>query len=197
MPVWRLLLLYGSVLALTVFAACSGGDDEAGGSTSASAADTPAAGSTPANTAGGDETPAATAPGTRGSGDSLDVCGLLTLDEVEAFLGVPPAEPQQEELAPPFFACSWESEQPVLNVSIIVWPDEDAAKDSVDLTAGNAVAEISGLGDEAHNTQPSDDVTFRRGRYEVTVGIYFLSDDDAEELTAAVGLAHLIEERLP
>jgi hypothetical protein len=74
--------------------------------------------------------------------------------------------------------------------------DPDEAEASFDFGAGQYPA-IDGIGDRAYNSQPIGDVDVLAGPYEVSVSLYFASDDDAAELAMAGALAALVIDRLP
>ncbi len=176
--------------AMAVMAAACGGDDNDGTLPTATSEQ-------PSTTTREPAGPTATSADTGASDESLDVCSFLSPEEVSAAIGVDAPAGEAEDPVPPFFGCQWDTDQQLLKVSIIAWATEDDAKGSMNLeTENNDYPVIEGLGDEAFNTQPIDDVTARSGRYEISVGLYFVSDDDAEELKRATEVARLIVDRL-
>jgi hypothetical protein len=191
-------------LALALVIACSGGssDGDDGGdgdepvatSTSAATGATSTGATAPAG-AGGDGAAAS------GDGEDFDVCTLLTHEEVESVIaqtaGPPAFSPM--DLIPGVGGgdCRFEADgiTPIVSVTVLIWEDEDDAESSFDLL--DHYPAVDGIGDGAYNTQPAGDLSFRSGRYEVSVDLYFVSEDDAADLEMAQQLAELVLPRLP
>jgi hypothetical protein len=186
--------------ALLVAASACGGDD---------AGDTPVVETTDADGAatattdtetattdadGSETTVASGSP----AGDEIDVCALVTEEEVEAIIGMAAGPAQPEESAPPFFGCRYEEEglSQTVTIGLLAWNDADEAESSFDFGADQYPA-VEGIGDRAYNSQPIDDLSVLAGRYELSVGLYFVSDDDEAELAMAIELAQLALDRLP
>lgn len=161
---------------------------------SAGAPDTTAATDTPVAPGGAASTATATAPAGGGTGEELDICALVTQQDVEAAIGMP-AGPAQPDSMAPFFGCRYELETDIVTVGVWVWDDADAAEASFEMVADQYPA-VEGVGDRAYNSEPFDDLTVLSGRYEISVGL-FLSLDDADQLAMARDLAALLIERLP
>ena len=182
--------------AAVLLAACSGdvarSDEPDGGTSGATAVTSPA--SAPGATG------TATSPASAGGADlgELDVCALVSQEEVESVIGMPAGAAQAEEPSPPFFGCRFEDDAltQVVTVGVISWDDEETAESSFDFGAEDYPA-VEGIGDRAYNAQPVNDITVLAGRYELSVGLYFISDDDEVELAMARDLAALALDRLP
>lgn len=125
----------------------------------------------------------------------MDVCALLTAEDVKGFLGVTTNGPEADDPFPPFFGCSWEGELPSLSLTVVAWPDEEQARASMDLFVSQP-PKLEGLGDEAFNTQPVNDVSVRQGRYEVSVDV-LAEEGSKAELDLAVEIARVVIVRLP
>lgn len=160
---------------------------------SAGAPDTTAATDTPVATGGAATTATAAGAGGGETGEEIDICALVTQQDVEAAIGMP-AGPAQPDSMPPFFGCRYELETDIVTVGVWVWDDADAAEASFEMVADQYPA-VEGVGDRAYNS-PIDDLTVLSGRYEISVGL-FLSLDDADELAMASDVAALLIERLP
>jgi hypothetical protein len=128
----------------------------------------------------------------------IDVCALLTNEEVEAVIGMPVGAAQPEESEAPFFGCRYEEDglSQVVSVGVIMWADAQEAEASFEFGADQYPA-VEGVGERAYNSQPIDDISVLAGRYEVSIGLYFVSDDDEAELEMASELAVVIVGRLP
>ncbi len=180
---WSVSFVFGLAMLVAVVG-CGGDDDD----DDAATATNDQAGTATSEPAGSTATSA-----DAGGDDAIDVCALLSPEEVSTALGAEAPEGESEAPVPPFFGCDWDTGEQSLAVSVIKWPNEDDAKSSMDLeTENNDYPAIDGLGDEAYNTQPIDDVTVRAGRYEISIGLSFVSDDDEEELARATEVARII-----
>jgi hypothetical protein len=128
----------------------------------------------------------------------IDVCALLTKEEVEAVIGLPAGSAQPEESAAPFFGCRYEEDglSQMVSIGVFAWGDAREAEASFEFGADQYPA-VEGIGDRAYDSQPIDDVNVLVGRYELSVGLYFVSDDDEAELAMASELAALALDRLP
>jgi hypothetical protein len=137
------------------------------------------------------------ANGSRAVGE-IDVCALLTKEEVEAVIGMPAGAAQPEESAAPYFGCRYEEDglSQIVSIGVLAWGDAEEAETSFEFGADQYPA-IEGIGDRAYNSQPIDDVSVLSGRYELSVGLYFVSDDDEAELAMASELAAVALDRLP
>ena len=187
----RVLLL--ALIATGAFVvACGGNEDEpstpgTGGATPATGAASPTG--TPVPPAGGEE---------------LDVCTLITKDEVEDILGQTAGDPIFSSMGGAGASagltggdCRFEATgvTPVVSISLLAWSDEDDAESSFSLF--NAADEVDGIGDRAVSTQPVGDVSVLKGRYELSVDLYFVNEDDAADLEMASEIAVLVVSRLP
>jgi len=186
-------LWLSAAAAMLLFAACSGGDDS-----TTPGAGSPTAGATKA--AGATSTAAPTSAATKETSDggALDICALIPQKDVETAVGAPVGAAKPDPSPPPFFGCRYEQDgiTSVITISVIVHDDADDAKASFEVGADQYPA-VEDIGDRAYNSQPIDDITVLDGRYEIAVGIYFGSDDNAAELKSAKDLAALVIERLP
>jgi hypothetical protein len=178
------------LLALTLTACGAAGDP----------VDTDSTTPTPGNGAATGQ-PDATAPPSVTDGPSsadIDACALVTQDEVESIVGMPVGAPEPEDAPPPFFSCRYEDDEilPVVKVSIIASESADDAVSLFELGADQYPA-VEGLGDRAYRSQPIDEITVLAGRYELSVGLYFVSEDDDAEFEMAREIAELVLPRLP
>jgi hypothetical protein len=187
---------------LVAVPACGGDDDgavsgtevtEVADSTGADATDSEAT-----DLEGASVTGAPTAAADAGAVGEIDVCALLTKEEVEAVIGMPAGAPQPEESPAPFFGCRYEEDglSQIVTIGVLAWSDAEEAERSFEFGADQYPA-IEGLGDRAYNSQPIDEVSVLAGRYELSVGLYFVSEDDAAELAMALELAATALDRLP
>lgn len=105
-----------------------------------------------------------------GDDDAIDVCALLSAEEVQGVLGEP-ATPTDQSTGS-MYACSWEGESDALNVlsvSVYVHPDAATAKEMYDATKeGLGGSEIMGLGDEASYADAFG-LEVLSGRYDISV----------------------------
>jgi len=128
-------------------------------------------------------------------GPPVDACSLLTLDEIEGVLGLPPSAGVTEEIPPPFYGCSWETDSfESVSVSVISWGSPDDARSSFDLFLGE-VTEIDGIGDAALSNIVTD-IAFIVDGFEVTIDV-LVEADAATQQAQAQTLAPLVISRLP
>lgn len=119
----RILVAPPLLLALALVA-CSDDDDDAptpvGGQPTAGATESGGGGATATQQPG-------TSPG--GSADSIDVCALVSAEDIEAIVGEPVPEGEAEESPPPFAACRYESDDSprVITIGVIAWDEADDA----------------------------------------------------------------------
>jgi hypothetical protein len=205
----RSLRLYFVALALGVAAlviACGGDDDADDPATGASATATsiPAtSSSTGAETTGSTGATGSTA-GQSGEAEELDVCTLVTQAEVEAILGQSVGAPNFTSMGAAGAAaglgggdCTFQATgiTAVISIGVLAWSDEDDAESSFGLFGSDE--EIEGIGDKAVNTQPVGDISVLQGRYELSVDLYFVNDDDDADFEMARQIAELAVPRLP
>ena len=198
MTTWtkKTFLIAAALVALLSLAACGGDDDDdATGSSSTATATSAATDSSDSESTG---TPGATATqgGNNGGGDTpVDICGLLTLDEVETALGIP-----VEEGAPSndgdFYACDWAASDETTFSSLTV--EFFAGSDSeneyyFDLT-GDA-EEINGLGDRAQYTDLIG-LEILTDHYEIAISLYAFDLEDAVVRTNTLALGQALIARL-
>jgi hypothetical protein len=128
----------------------------------------------------------------------IDACALVTQDEVESIVGMAVGAPEPEDAPPPFFGCRYEDDEilPVVTVGIIASESTDDAVSLFEFGADQYPA-VEGLGDRAYRSQPIDEITVLAGRYELSVGLYFVSEDDDAEFEMAREIAELVLSRLP
>lgn len=187
------LTLAGAACVL-LLAACSGDDGSAGDDPGAATTPTAASSTTSAPTA----TVATTSGGDETAGGDIDVCALVPGGEVEAVIGMPVGPAQRDDFEDLFYGCRYEEEAltQVVTLGVIAYEDAEEAEDSFEFGADQYPA-VDGIGDRAYNSQPIDDITVLAGRYEVSVGLYFVADDDDTEHAMARELATLLLDRLP
>lgn len=190
---------YARVLPLALIAAAAfvlacGGDNGGpsptpGAADATSATGTPLATSSPAPPAGGEE---------------LDVCTLISKDEVEDILGQTVGDPVFASMGGAGAAagltggdCRFEATgvTPIVSVSLLAWSDEEDAESSFSLFT--VAEEIEGIGDRAISTQPVGDIAVLKGHYELSVDLFFVNEDDAADLEMAREIAELVVSRLP
>lgn len=192
----RTFMIVAAVGVAAFVAACGGDDggDDVDSSTGAQGASA----ATPVVTADGD------APGGSGASASdavelVDVCAMITQAEVESIVGQPvgPATPEDEEDYTSFGigggGCRFEAEgvTPVVTVSVLAWADEAEGESAFSLLEGQ-YDPVDGLGDSAYRTQPIDEISVLAGRYELSVGLYFVDEDDDAEFEMARRIAELV-----
>ena len=193
----RLALL--TLLAL-LLAAC-GGDE--GGGTEAPTEDTAtgATTSSPASAAGTTTagTDVAGPAAQASSAEDLDVCSLVSQDEVSEVIGTQAGAPQREDDPSLFYyGCRYEEEDitELVSIGILAWADEGEAESAFEFGADQYPA-VEGIGDAAYRSQPIDEITVLNGRYEISVGLFFVSEDDDEEFEMGRQLAEMVIARLP
>lgn len=152
--------------------------------------------------------PEATGPnGAAGSGENdLDVCTLISQEEVEAVIGEPAGTPEFVPADEAFTAamdlaggdCVFRAEDitPEIGVTVLRWGDAATAEESFELGL-QPESELDGPGDRAASTQPIGDLAVLSGRYELLIDIYFVSEDAEAELGMATEIAELVVSRLP
>ena len=197
-----------ALVGAALIAACGGnggnGDDPNGGDGATSTAASTAV-ATPDTAASPGENVSTVASGNSAPVDvaDLDVCTLLTHDEVEAAIGQTAGPPAFIAMDESFASaglgggdCRFEADNitPVVSVSILAWADEEAAASSFDF--GTDYPAVEGPGDRAKRVQPIGDISVLVGRYELSVDLYFVSEDDDEEFEMARSLAELVVSRL-
>lgn len=182
---------------LVAVPACGDDDDAVGGTEDTEVGDEADAEASDLE-ATGVESAGVTGPPAAADDAGIDACALLTKDEVEAVIGMPVGSPQPEESPAPFFGCRYEEDglTQIVSIGVLAWSDVEEAEASFEFGADQYPA-IEGLGDRAYNSQPIDEVTVLAGRYELSVGLYFVSDDDEAELAMARELAATALDRLP
>jgi len=178
----------GALLALAVIAGCAANGD--GSLTTPATPDATVEASARAATP--EPTTAAGAPA------EIDVCALLSQAEVEGIASVPIGAAAAEDPLPPFFGCRYEDPDitPVITVGILAWDSPSDAESSFGFGADQHRA-VDGIGDRAYRSQPIDDITVLQGRYEVSVGLYFVSEDEDTDFEVARQLAEIVIGRLP
>jgi hypothetical protein len=209
-----IIAFFLTIMAATFTAAC-GGDDDAGDS-STGAVTTSAANTAPTTPSGtGTEATGSTASiGTTGAtgttggqtadAEEFDVCTLVTQAEVEGILGQTVGAPTYTSMGSAGAAaglhggdCRFEATgiTAVVSIGVLAWSDEDDAESSFSLF--DLDDEIEGLGDKAVSTQPVGDISVLQGRYELSVDLYFVNDDDETDLDMARQIAEIAVSRLP
>lgn len=126
-----------------------------------------------------------------GGSVEIDVCGVLSEQEVADVLGAPGA-PEPWDIPPSFHACTWAaSEEVFVYASITAHPDPEVAATTFEnWMTSNEFTEVSGIGDLAY-TGSEITINVLSGIYEVEV------DTSPEDLEASKHLASLILDRLP
>ena len=199
--------LAGAFLAASLIA-CGGEDDGSeDGLTAATVTSAPPGASTdtPDSTAGstGPGSEATPAESSAGAVD-LDVCSLLTQEEVEAAIGQPAGAPAFTPLGEAFAAqglgggdCRFEADgiTPVVALTVLIWRDAETARSSFEF--GSSSQAVEGIGDGARSTQPIGEISVLSGHYEVSLDIYFASEDDDAEFEMARELVEIAVSRLP
>lgn len=207
-----LLFILASTLAafLALAAACGGdGDDDDGDSEpTAERTDEPDSGDDEDDGGGGDDEGAETdeptpdegdggGGGDDGGGDSgdegIDVCVLLTTDEIEDALGESVNEGEAQNYDP-FSSCYWSTES-FNSVSVSVLTGDDASLEFYYELTDDA-KNVEGIGDRAHWTDFGSLEVLVDG-YDVDVAVYNTDISDDEALEVAKDLAEIVLERLP
>lgn len=198
------------VLALALGVSACGGDDDdsatdaqatTAAGTDTSTEDTSATttgDSASATTAGGD----ATATTSDGAGDieEVDVCAILTADDIASVVGVTPSAAEPDMTIPdvPIFGCNYDVEGGFVQASVTVSATEEEAKELFQFgLENNDYPTVDGVGDEAYDAAPAFGLTARSGRFEVSVNVAGSADDAAAELEQEKELTQLVIDRLP
>lgn len=126
----------------------------------------------------------------------LDACTLITQAEAEQVLGTSTGSGQHED-TPPFYSCSYETENfDLVQVVVVIYDDNAQAQDAYQMAIDiNGYPELAGLGDRAYNAQPIFDVNVLTGNIEVSIDVSD-STNDATQLKNAIDLAKLVLSRL-
>ena len=131
--------------------------------------------------------------------DSIDVCSLLSKNEVEQIAGKPVLDPESEQLANLFTCTYGDPEYPdvsiIVSISVFICSNSSDAKEILDMTRSNAasVEEISNFGDYAYWDKILRTLWILKGNYEI--GIEAASD--AGGFDSAKKIALKVLERLP
>ena len=192
--------LVAAALLVVAASACGGDDDDDAIDVTEETdeTDTDEAASEATDVEGADVTGQPTVADEAPAVGEVDVCALLTKEEVEAVIGMTAGSAQREESPAPYFGCRYEEDglSQIVSIGVLAWVDAEEAEASFEFGADQYPA-VEGLGDRAYNSQPIDDVSVLAGRYELSVGLYFVSDDDEAELAMASELAAMALDRLP
>jgi len=193
-----------SVLALLLFA-CSGDDtaddDASGGDGPTATATTTMTTDAATGTAASEATPSEASGSDSGAATSedIDVCALVTQDEVSGVIGTQAGEATGEnDSALSYFGCRYEEDGITAGVSIGVWafPNESEARSFFEFGYDDYPA-VEGIGDDAYRSQPLGEISVLDGRYEVDVFLFFVAEDPDEEFEMARQLAQMVLDRLP
>ena len=207
-------LLIGPAIATVLLVGACGGDDEDSASgalaTSTSAPAISGAGAEPSGATGptgATGTTGATGPSAAtgaAAEEEIDVCALVSQAEVEGILGQSVGAPNYTSMGTAGAAsglgggdCTFQATgiTPVVSINVLAWSDEDDAESSFDLFGIDE--EVEGIGDKAVNTQPVGDISVLQGRYELSVDLYFVNDDEDADFEMARQIAELAVSRLP
>ncbi len=199
------------LLSAAILTACGGdGDDKDGGAIASATPASTGASSTALPDSSGAIGPSGAAASTGGTGsdnvdgEGIDVCTLISKDEVEDILEQTVGDPTFTSIGALGAAagmtggdCSFQatSVTSVVSVSVLAWADESDAETSFSLY--NTTQEVEGLGDQAINIQPVGDIAVRQGRYELSVSLFFVNDDETTDFEMAREIAELVLSRLP
>jgi hypothetical protein len=174
------------VLAVTALAACGG-----------QARTTPGPSPSAPARAAGDAHPAADASPARiipmappSSSVSLEACGLLTTNEVEAALGKRVGEGVPQNL-PKVASCRWTAASGLESASVAVMDHESPGRARASFKTAmktNGYRSIPGPGEEAY-ASPMSDITVLTGRYELAVDVNLMDDDQAPVARKLAGQA--------
>lgn len=161
--------------------------------TAVTATSAPAATSTPPPASG--ETP------TSSSDFSLDVCSLLTKQEVEAAIGMAVLEPRPE-VVDTFFSCGYQDpddpDHGLVSVSTIVGADREEAEFSYEVGKKNNASisqTVDGVGEDAYWLEVFGDLNILKGNYDITIGV--ASEAGEDRISIAKDLAEKVLSRLP
>jgi hypothetical protein len=203
----HILILTALALAAIFFAACGGDDDntKTAAPTATHAASTNAGGSSATVVSNGGGEPVeptenggeTTAPTqNNGGGDTLDVCSLLTKDEVEAAIGEDMTDGFVSDPSEEKPQCQWDPVDPS-TASTVYLSVELGPGAASDYDALSSIAEpVDGIGDKAQWTGGLKILDVLTDNREVTVqAVYFKDDKDPKEI--AISLARLAMGRLP
>ena len=176
---WVMLLAAALAALALLGAACGGDDDDDTGADGGGATATVDSGD--GGDGGSDETSEATAEpdgdDDASSGDAVDACSLITIDEAEAALGATVGEGTRLD-TPPVYGCTYETEAfAQVSIIVVVFDDPAQAEEVYQLAIdNNDYPEIDGIGDRAYFALGFG-VTSQQGRYEVTVDVIGPDDD--------------------
>src|SRR5262249_28400110 len=137
-----------------------------------------------------------TASGTGGA-SAVKACDLLTLDEIKQATGAVMSAGQLQTTDTQA-SCDWSSpdgSSGASGVGVIVQDFDTSLWQSMSASK-NAVA-VAGIGEQAYKGFPhSGDLSVRKGKYEVDVGIVDFKHDNATVDAAALNLMNLVLSRL-
>ena len=210
----RSIVVGAPLAAVLMLAACGGGASPApatGDPGGVPAGTAPAVSQSPAGEAPATAGPATTTPPAAGP---IDVCGLLTTDEVATLVAEPSAEPSADTAAPiPSYSCTWSaaSSEARIPVSIAVQASPGFVtgsgsnpafvKTMIEAEGNNPDNEgrvVDGLGDAASVTSVvAFDATVQFLQGDTLVAVTYTGENGAAKQDAVIELARAVAGRLP
>lgn len=167
---WRkrigLLLLLSLAAATLLLAACGGDDDDSSGD------DT----SEPTATREADNEEPTDESSDDGDGSDLDVCALLTEDEVSEVLGEEPVTKEDTNF-PPVYSCAFDTESGVVTVTVVTSLPGSPARVAFEAATADG-EEVDGLGDAAAwLPSPVDTLEVLDGDNYVSISVFKVGED--------------------
>lgn len=136
------------------------------------------------------------APGAGGA-SAIKACDLLTLEEIKEATGAVMG-PGQLQTTDTQASCDWSSldaSSGASGVGVIVHDFDNVLWQA--MTASQQAVPVTGVGEQAYKGYPhSGDLSVRKGKYEVDVGIVDFKHDNATVDAAALKLMNLVLARL-
>jgi hypothetical protein len=138
---------------------------------------------------------ASAAPGTGGA-SAVKACDLLTLDEIKQATGASMGAGQLQTTDTQA-SCDWSSDgnSGASGVGVVVQDFDNSLWQA--MTASQHAVPVTGVGEQAYKGFPhSGDLSVKKGKYEVDVGIVDFKHDNATVDAAALKLMNLVLSRL-
>jgi hypothetical protein len=149
---------------------------------------------TACNSSSGPDQPAASGTG---SASAIKACDLLTLDEIKQATGAVMGAGQLQTTDTQA-SCDWSSPDAntgASGVGVIVQDFDNSLWQA--MTASQQAVPVTGVGEQAYKGYPhSGDLSVKKGKYEVDVGIVDFKHDNATVDAAALKLMNLVLSRL-
>jgi hypothetical protein len=180
-----LLLLLALVTVLLLAAACGGDDDDDSGRNSGG--DEPAA----TREADDDEPTAELSDGEGDDGSDVDVCAMLSEEDVSAVLGEEPVTKEPTSFGP-VASCAFDTENGVVTVTVVTDLPGSPAREAFELAIEGA-EEVDGIGDAAGWLgEPVNSLEILQDDEYISVSVFKVFEEDLPYKDMSIELAEKI-----